>query len=179
MTKMPDRPWEYLRADFKGPLPDGQMAFVVQDEHSRFPVVSITKSTSFEHVSFALEEIFTQYGIPKEIKTDNGAPFQGDQFHELATHFGFIHRRITPLHPKANGGSENFMKNIGKLVRNCSLNRLNFKSELYRFLRSYRDTPQGSTDVAPARAMFRYNARFSRLPSTFEDIEPDSFIQSL
>ena len=67
------------------------------------------------------------------------------------------------------------MKNIGKLVRNCSINRLCFKSELYRFLRSYRDAPHGSNSVSPARAMFRYNARFSRIPSTFEDIEPDSF----
>ena len=53
--------------------------------------------------------------------------------------------------------------------------RVKFKFELNRFLKSYRDTPYGSTGVAPARAMFRYNARFSRLPSTFEDIEPDSF----
>ena len=41
MTKMPERPWEYLRADFKGPLPDGQMALIVQDEHSRFPSIQV------------------------------------------------------------------------------------------------------------------------------------------
>ena len=75
MTQMPDNPWEYLRADFKGPLPDGNMAFVVQDEHSRFPTVSITKSTAFEDVAPALEDLFSLYGIPIEIKTDNGSPF--------------------------------------------------------------------------------------------------------
>ena len=58
MTQMPDKPWEYRSADLKGPLPDGNTAFVVHDEHSRFPKVSITKSTAFEDVaqSFLEEE---------------------------------------------------------------------------------------------------------------------------
>ena len=65
------------------------------------------------------------------------------------------------------------MKNFGKIIRNCSINRLNFKSELNNFLRSYRDTPHASTGVAPAKAMFRYNARFSRLPSTVKPSNQD------
>ena len=69
MTMIPERPWEYLRADFKGPLPDGRMTLIVQDEHSRFPSVQIVKSTGFEDLSPALEELFTQYGIPIEIKS--------------------------------------------------------------------------------------------------------------
>lgn len=84
MTKMPENPWEYLRSDFKGPLPDGKMALVIQDEYSRFPVVYIVKSTAFEDVEPAFEETFSSYGIPKEIKTDNGSPFQSEQFKEFA-----------------------------------------------------------------------------------------------
>ena len=40
MTKIPERPWEYLRADFEGPLHDGQMALIVQDEPFRFRLFS-------------------------------------------------------------------------------------------------------------------------------------------
>ena len=149
------------------------MAFVVKDEHSRFPTVSITKSTAFEDVATDLEDLFSLYGIPTEIKTDNGSPFQSEKFKEFARHYGFKHCRITPLNPRANGESENFMKNLGKIIQNCSINRLNFKSELNNFLRSYRDTPHASTGVAPAKAMFRYNARFSTLPSTIEPSDQD------
>ena len=64
MTKMPENQWEYLRSDFKGPLADGKMALIIQDEHSRFPSVQIVLSTAFEDVGPAFEELFTLYGIP-------------------------------------------------------------------------------------------------------------------
>ena len=92
----------------------------------------------------ALEDLFSLNGIPTEIKTDNGSPFQSENLKEFARH-GFKSRRIIPLHPLANEGSENFMKNLGKIIRNCSINRLNFKSELNNFLISNRDTPHEST----------------------------------
>ena len=61
-----------------------------------FPTVSITKSTTFEDVTPALEDMFSLYDIPTEIKTDNGSPFQSEKFKEFARHYGFKHRRITP-----------------------------------------------------------------------------------
>ena len=48
-------------------------------------------------------EAFALFGIPGECRTDNGPPFQGEEFAMYAKTQGFGHRKITPLHPEANG----------------------------------------------------------------------------
>jgi hypothetical protein len=41
MTELPQAPWQQLLVDFCGPLPSGDMLFVVIDEYSRYPEVEI------------------------------------------------------------------------------------------------------------------------------------------
>jgi hypothetical protein len=47
----------------------------VYDDYSRYPIVSKVSSTSAKVVTKKLEEIFTQFGIPEVVKSDNGPPF--------------------------------------------------------------------------------------------------------
>ena len=53
---------------------------------------------------------------PKVLKSDNGPPFNGNEFRQIADYLGFKHRKITPLWPKANAESERFMRTIEKTV---------------------------------------------------------------
>ena len=72
MSEMPDKPWTYLSADFCGPLPTGDILFVIIDGHSRYPIVEIIKSDSASAVTPVLDKVILTFGIPKVIKTDNG-----------------------------------------------------------------------------------------------------------
>lgn len=90
---------------------------VVYDEHSRYPKVEITQSTSAQATIPRLDKIFATHGIPETIKTDNGSPFQSHDFAQFTTNLGFTHRRITPLWPEANGEVERFMRTLGKAIR--------------------------------------------------------------
>ena len=60
MTPLPQAPWQYLSADFCGPLPSGDMLFVVIDEYSRYPEVEIVRSTSANTVIPKLDRILYQ-----------------------------------------------------------------------------------------------------------------------
>ncbi len=51
MTTLPQAPWQYLSADFCGPLPSGGMLLVVIDEYSRYPEVEIVRSISANTVT--------------------------------------------------------------------------------------------------------------------------------
>jgi transposase InsO family protein len=44
--------------------------------------------------------------IPIIYKTDNGPPFNSNDFASLAKRLGFKHRLITPYWPRANGEVE-------------------------------------------------------------------------
>ena len=152
MTELPPAPWQQLSIDFCGPLPSGDMLFVVIDEYSRYPEVEIVRSTSANTVISKLDRILSTHRIPAEIKSDNGPPFQSHSFAQFAQHTGF-HPKITPAWPKANSESERFMRAIQKTLRAAHLENKNWKQELFLFLRNYHATPHSTTGVSPAELL--------------------------
>lgn len=67
----------------------------------------ILQSTSATATIPKLNKIFSTLGIPLEIKTHNGPPFQSSEYADFAAHLGFWHRNLTPLLPNAK--AERFM----------------------------------------------------------------------
>ena len=110
LSPLPQGPWQELSMDFCGPFPNGDYLLVVTDNFSRYPEVEILRSTSAKAVIPHLDSIFARQGIPNVVRTDNGPPFNSEDFQKFATHLGFTHRRITPVWPRANGEAERLMK---------------------------------------------------------------------
>ena len=67
MTTHSQAPWQYLSADFCGPLPSGDMLLVVIDEYSRYPEVEIVRSTSANTDIPKLDRLLSTHGISTEI----------------------------------------------------------------------------------------------------------------
>ena len=88
MSSLPDGPWEKVAVDFCGPMPTGEYLLVLMDEYSRFPIVEIIKSVSASTTVPKLDKIFAEYGIPLELKSDNGPPFSSLPFHNFAKELG-------------------------------------------------------------------------------------------
>jgi transposase InsO family protein len=101
MTELPERPWDIVEMDFCGPFPNGEYALVMTDQYSRCPEVEFVRSTSNRPVQKKLKKIFSTYGVPKRVQTDNGPPFNSSEFQRFADVTGFQHKKITPRHPKA------------------------------------------------------------------------------
>ncbi len=89
MSELPKSKWLNLSADFYGPLPTGEMLLVVMDECSRYPVVEIVHSTSANSTIAALDRVLSMFSIPEVLKTDNGPPFNSEQFANYAAYMGF------------------------------------------------------------------------------------------
>ena len=167
-SDFPSNPWEVLAIDFHGPMRDGSELMVLIDEHSKFPVIVEVKSTASIHVLPKLDSIFSLMGIPKILKSDNGPPFQGHEFAEFCRNLGVKHRKITPLWPQANGQVENFNKSIKQIIQKSFVSNSDWRSELNKFLRAYRNTPHSSTKVAPSDLLF-IKSNSSKLPSIISD----------
>ena len=164
MSAMPNGVWEDLAVDFHGPLPSGDYLMVTIDEFSRFPIVKIIKSTSADVIIKQWREIFRLFGFPKQIKTDNGPPFQSYKVNEFLKLHNIKHRKITPLWPRANAICERFMRSLNRVMKNASVYGTNWRDELDVFLSSYRATPHDSTGVAPAKLMFKTSSTTCNLP---------------
>ena len=99
----PSRPWQDVAIDVLGPLPSGENLLVVVDYYRRFFEVVIMHSTTSRKMIEALTPIFTRYGYPFSLKSDNAPQFVPEEFENfLATH-GILHRKSPPLWPQANG----------------------------------------------------------------------------
>lgn len=167
MSNLPDAPWHELSLDFYGPIPTGGYLLVLIDDYSRFPIVEHITTTSAKCVKAKLEDILSAFGVPKIIKTDNGPPFNSNEFHEFATFMGFKHRKITPYWPQANGEAERFMQVVKKAMKTAQYEDVPWKEQLNRTLRNYRATPHASTKIAPSTLLYNRNttARLPQLPS--------------
>ena len=164
MRKIPDEPWDSVCVDFYGPLKNGKYLFVLIDEHSRYPIVRQVSSTAFKAIQPTLDDIFATFGIPAELRSDNGPPFNSYNFKSYASANGFKHKRITPLWPRANGLCERFMRNLGKVMKNAAVDGSKWEEELLDFLRSYRATPHASTKVSPNELLFKTKRTTTKMP---------------
>ena len=178
MTPMPGGPWEHLSLDYYGPLKNGKYLLVIVDDHSRYPLVKLVSSTSFKALKPVLDDTLATFGIPKQMRSDNGPPFNGHEFKQYSEALGFEHKRITPLWPKANGMCERFMKNLGKVMRNASVDESSWEAELLEFLRSYRATPHSTTGVAPNELMFKTKSSTTKLPNGKNNRSTDDSVET-
>lgn len=110
---------EVWMADFKGWFQTGDSRkcepLTITDGFSRFLIKCLhVKQKSWEHVWPIFVEAFQEYGLPRRIRTDNGAPFGSTgagRLTPLAVNFikaGIIPEWINPGHPEENGRHERF-----------------------------------------------------------------------
>ena len=112
------------------------------------------RSKNAQAVILSLERIFATHGLPDEITSDNGPPFQSKEFNDFIKMKGIIHQKVTPLWPQANGLVESFMKPLTKAVRTMHLEGCDWWPTVYQFLLNYRCTPHSTTGVSPAEMLY-------------------------
>ena len=166
-SKLPIAPWTEVSIDFCDPFHNGEYLLEVMDDYSRFVEVEIVNSTSARAVIPKLDKMFSTFGIPAIVKSDNGPPVNGEEFTIFSKYLGFKHRKITPHWSQANGLVERFMQPLMKCIRCAHIENRSWKQELYNFLRNYQATPQTSTKVSPAFVMFKRNIK-TTLPEVVE-----------
>ena len=149
MTKLPERPWETIEIDFCGPFPSKEYALVITDQYSRYPEVEFVYSTAIKPVRKKLKKIFATHGVPKTVQSDNGPPFNSEDFKEFAAEMGFTHKKITPRHPKAQGQVEGFNKLMNKTATIARAEGIDLHEATYDMLQAYRETPDPATGNTP------------------------------
>ena len=117
MSELPDGPCRSLNVDFGGPFPSAEYCLIIVDQYSRYPVVEIISSTSNRVLIPTLDKVFSIFGFPVTIKSDNGKTFQSHEFKKFMEYHGIEHRRITPFWPRANAQAEGFMKPLNKAIK--------------------------------------------------------------
>ena len=101
----PTRPWSRLHIDYLG-LFLGHVWLLIIDAHSKWIEVFQMSSTSSSVIIQKLQEVFSRFGLPDRIISDNASNFVSAEFKEFMMKNGIKHSTSAPYHPASNSLAE-------------------------------------------------------------------------
>ena len=111
--EIPDGPWQKLGMDFFDL--QGKCYILICDYFSKFPYMFSCK-ISWGSLKDHLIELFANEGYPKEIISDNGSPFNSQEFAEFLSSHGVRHTTSSPHYPQSNGFIEHQIQTVKNLL---------------------------------------------------------------
>ncbi|XP_026332256.1 uncharacterized protein LOC113239454 [Hyposmocoma kahamanoa] len=160
----PPGPWLRIHIDY---MSVGQNVYlVVVDAFSKWlECIPMNHGTSTSALIVKLKYLFSRFGLPKTIVSDNDIKICAKEFHTFCNNNGIKNVTSPIYHPASNGQAENSVKTCKKMLKCILNNRVTQKAineELWGFLFEYRNTVHCTTNETPAKQFFGRNLR-SRL----------------
>lgn len=143
---VPDYPFQVLGVDL---FAQGNQSFLmIVDYLTKWPLVKkLIDSTSSKVVVEQLQEVFSEYGIPEKVVSDNGPQFSSMQFKMFCADQGIVHCTSSPLHPSGNGQVERTIGTIKSMLTKCG------HSSYWEGLLAIRNTPVAAGLLSPAQLL--------------------------
>ena len=163
----PDTPWKRVHVDFAGPF-QREMFFIIIDAHSKWPEVITMSSTTSGYTIEALRSVFSRFGLPDQLVSDNGPQFTSVEFAQFLRRNGIKHILNAPYHPSSNGLAEHFVRTYKQAMRAGETDGLSLNHRLSEFLFAYRATPHATTDASPGELFLQ-----QKLQTQFDLLKPD------
>ena len=96
------------------------------DYTSRFPIVHKLSSVTAQHVASHFKLIFSEYGWPDTLVSDNGPCYTAEAFTNLIQKYSVNHITGSPHYPRSNRLAEKFVQ----IVKN-SFYKANKREQTY------------------------------------------------
>lgn len=151
----PKMVWDTIALDFNGPYArlGGISILVIIDYRSRYAIAKPVRSTNFESTKKILDDVFNREGYPLAMKSDNGPPFNSDDYKKYCQDRGIQTIFSTPFFPQQNGLVENFMKVVNKAMSTAVSNSSNFNDELQAAVNAHNSSAHTVTKMSPEEVL--------------------------
>ena len=128
------------------------------NSHSKWPEVVPMKKTTADATITELRRLFSSYGLPEQVVSDNGPQFVSEEFKAFLKSNGVKHIRCSPYHTSSNGAVERLVQTFKRAMQ-AQKTKLSFQQILMSFLLTYRITPHSTTNVAPCTLFLNQELR--------------------
>ena len=95
------------------------------------PEIWEMSSTSTYKTIEVLRHIFSVFGLPEQVVSDNGPQFISDQFSSFLRSNGIKHFKSAPYHRSTNGAAERLVQTFKKAIKKGKQD--GFSSQIYSF----------------------------------------------
>ena len=146
-----ESPWEKIALDLTGPSEktNNKILLTIIDYYSRYPFACVVSSGSSEQIIGKLIEVFSKFGFPSELVTDNGTCFTSQTFADFLASLGIKHLRSSIYFPSSNGVVERFHATLKSRSEKLVASGLSFTLALEQALFDIRSTPHEGTGQTP------------------------------
>ncbi|XP_026672572.1 uncharacterized protein K02A2.6-like [Ceratina calcarata] len=151
--QIPDGPWETVGMDIFH-FCNAEWLLVI-DYFSKFVEVMKLESMHSTTIVAKLKSIFSIFGIPKRVISDNGTHFNNINVKEFAETWNFEHITSSPIYPKSNGMVERHIATIKNMFKKLEMSRKDPSLALLE----YRNTPISDQIGSPNELLFGHKTR--------------------
>ena len=155
--EVPAVPWSKVATDIFHY--ESQLYLLVVDYTSRFPIVRRLKSMSAQNIAEQFQSIFSEYGWPDTLVSDNGPCYTVEMFTNLMKEYAVNHITSSPHYPQSNGLAEKFVH----IVKNVFYKAKEEGVDINKYLMIYRNTPLTCNSKSLMQMLQQRSAR-SQLP---------------
>ena len=152
-TPTPDYPFQQVVSDLFHM--SGITYLIYADRFSGWTEVAITKNANTKVVCDILRRYFTTFGVPEELSSDGGPPYNAHEFNTFLQRWGIHHRSSSAYFPQSNGRAESAVKTMKRiLTTNISPSGSLDTDSVTKALLLHRNTPPQDMGVSPAELLF-------------------------
>ncbi|XP_045473436.1 uncharacterized protein K02A2.6-like [Harmonia axyridis] len=152
------KPFERVHIDFAGPFMN-RYFFILVDSYTRWPEIHVVKNMTVHTTIPLLRKIFSTFGLPAVLVSDNGPTFTSFEFKNFLRENGIFHKFSPPYHPATNGLAERYVQSFKGVLKTLGQNERDIELNLSKFLINYRKMPHTITGVSPSYLMFGRDIR--------------------
>ena len=168
--KILERPWQTVSTDL---LQLGRNHYLlIVDNYSNFIDYAPLRETTSSHIVNCMKSMFSRFGIPEKVISDNGPQYDSKEFKEFAEKWKFLHATTTPRYPQASGKAENAVKTFKALMKK---NR-DAGNDIYLALLDWRNTPSEDLGSSPAQRLLGGRTR-TLLPAMKESYRSEPHLE--
>ena len=145
--EIPAQPWRKIGADLFEL--QGKHYLLVADYYSRFSVIRRLSGLTTQSVIGQMKSIFSEYGIPVTVMSDNGPQFASTELNEFSRQYRFSHITSSPHYAQANGFIEHMVQTVKMSMKKCLASGHDFNLAML----VYRAIPQSIKLPSPAEML--------------------------
>lgn len=159
------KPWSVVTADL---LTFSNIDYLITTDYfSGFWEADRVARTDSSTIIVKLKQHFARYGIPDELRTDNGPQFSSREFKRFQQEWQFQHNTSSPRYPTSNGRSENAVNSAKVLMRKAK----RAGTDVFLALLTLRNTPTQGRTTSPAQRLLNRRTK-TTLPTHDSLLEP-------
>ena len=154
--EIPTEPWSKVASDLFSV--GGKDYLIIVHYNSKY--VSQIPDKSSQIVIQHTKNIFSRFGIPREIVSDNGPCYSSINYKRFAKEWDFNHVTISPEYPRSNGMVERTFQTVKRTIKKCWI----MNEDVHLALLILRSTNKKGFEKSPGEILMKRTLR-TTLPS--------------